>query len=40
MPSKIGDTNWVKSKDPSSGKEYYANTETKETSWTVPEEIK
>ena len=40
MPQKIGDTDWVKSKDISSGREYLSNTKSKEKSWTVPDEIK
>mmetsp|Transcript_26353 Transcript_26353/g.42683 ORF Transcript_26353/g.42683 Transcript_26353/m.42683 type:complete len:764 (-) Transcript_26353:552-2843(-) len=31
---------WVESVDNSSGKVYYANMKTKETSWTMPEEVK
>jgi len=42
MPSaeRIGTSDWVKNSDPSSGRIYYANLKTKETSWKVPEEIR
>ena len=40
MAERVGDTDWTKATDPSSGKVYYANTATQETSWEVPDEIK
>ena len=37
---RIGTSDWVENTDPASGKVYYANLTTKETSWTYPEELK
>jgi hypothetical protein len=35
-----GDGNWSEIADPASGKVYYANSATKQTSWTMPDEVK
>jgi myosin-7 len=40
MAERVGDSDWTKVSDPTSGKTYYANTVTQATSWEVPDEIK